>query len=202
MSSVYFIKEKSYTIIVELNSIQNETRQQDQGDPDYIRGNVSIYLNNDSFSTPKYIGGSSYLYTYLSTSNPDNKTTQLYLQNPNDIFETDEGILGIPIAKVWGTRDLGQAVGDYHLKIAANADNDKVTMKGFSTVNDVVSSSIITGVYTITAPAPSGGDTPDNPEEGGGDDPGDMTPELDYNSISITNITDEEWEWLKGINNE
>lgn len=198
MSSMYFVKEKDYTLIVELNNILNETRQYKQDDPDYITGDIDVYLNNDSFSTPKYIGGTSYFYTYLSTTNPENRTTQVYLQNPNDIFESDEGILGIPIASIWGTRDLGQAVGSYYLKMSANTDNDKVIMKGFSIINGVLAYPSITGTYTIT-PSPAG----PVPDEGDDNDtPSPLLPELDYNSISITNITNEEWEWLKGIANE
>lgn len=184
MNSIYFVKEKNYKLIIELNSIENERKTSGAPDPIFITGDIDIYLDEDSFSSPKYIGGKSNVYTYLQTAYPsDNPTTKLNItHNKQTIF----------ITTIWGYRIKGEAPGTYDLTIYAEKENSKTELKGFVIANDEQVYPAKTGILTINAkPA-----TPEDP-----DDPKPLTPELSYNNISVT-VTDEEWEWLKGLANE
>lgn len=185
--SIYFVKEEELNLTVELIGIYPKQKFAGKSDPTYITAIIDIYLGTSSSS--KLIGQNTSTNTYLS--DPLNRTTQLYLKRSGEPTSTE-----ILVANIFGSRDPGEAVSSsYNLKMSANSDNNKVILKGFSMINGVLSYPAVTGDFTILA-SPVTPEDPDNPDE-----PEDLIPELDYNNISVT-VTDEEWEWLKGLANE
>lgn len=194
MSSVYFIKEKNYKLTVAVNSIDNNTKYSGQNDPYYCTCTLKISLNEDSFDEPKQLAN-SYVTTYFITSTEGNHKTTVYLKN--SLNET------IPLVRIYVDRDPGEAFGSYYNYVCTETNSSsKLELKGFMPINgEEPSSPVIKGSFTIAAAAPEvPGGTP-------GEDPDPDAPEdmivgtYEECFISVT-VTDEEWQWLKGINNE
>lgn len=179
MSSVYFVKEKNYQLILRLIDITDWTKIQGEQDKWAQGFTVQAELTEDSFDENKKIGNGQ-LTTYLNTIvNTSRYNTTIYLRNGEDT---------IPVIIVYASRDLGEAVGtDYYIYIdifSYSINASKVSLMGFTGEDRV------RGTLTIT----DGDVDPDKPV--------DMISGVYTKQYIDVTVTDEEWKWLKGLANE
>lgn len=185
MSSVYFVKEKNYKLILKLINVTDWIKTQGTQDNWQQGFTIQAELSEDSFDENKKIGN-AHLGTYLNTR--VNKHTTIYLKNEEDT---------IPVLTVYASRDVGETPStNIHIYInIVDYNSNFVNLIGFTGSNKV------TGILTITSapvvpPTENGGGTTDT------DEPENLISDVyEKQYISVT-VTDEEWEWLKGINNE
>lgn len=187
MSSVYFVKEKNYQLILRLIDITDWTKIQGEQDKWAQGFTVQAELTEDSFDKNKKIGNGQ-LTTYLNTRvNASGYNTTIYLRNGEDT---------IPVIVVYASRDLGEAVGtDYYIYIdifSYSINASKVSLIGFTGSNR------IRGTLTIKASPII------PPGDGGGeeDKPDDLISNIYTKQYIDVTVTDEEWKWLKGLANE